>query len=149
MANRFSTDILKRQGSRKRVRQIEDRFTNTFQETFGKDFSNDFANFALSNKKLVGGFLNWNDYYSAKSFFTSRGLSDTGAVSLTLLMIDVARFKGISVMKVIEPFYEDDEILFDLESYAILNFYRTNSSKQNILLRNKNGRSFRKRNIIA
>lgn len=149
MANRFSTDILKRQGSRKRVREIQDRFVNTFQETFGEDFSNELANFALSDKKLVPGSLTWDDYFNTRSFFNSRGFSETSAVALTLLMNDVAKFSGKSVAEIIEPFYENDELIFNLETYAVLNFYRTPSSKQNVMVRNKNERSFRKRNIIA
>lgn len=149
MTNRFSTDILKRQGSRKRVRQIQDRFVNTFQSTFGNDKALELANVALSDKTLVGGQLKWNDFYAAKSFFNRRGLSESSAITMALLMIDVAKFADVGVMKIIEPLAAQDEVLFNLETYATLNFYRTPSSKQNLMVENDNSKSYRKRNILA
>lgn len=149
MTNRFSTDILKRQGSRKRVRQIQDRFLNTFQDSFGSDKAIELGSVALSDKKLTGGQLKWNDYYTAKSYFNSTGLSDTNSTTMALLMIDVAKLLDRSIESVIEPFQNGDGLLFDSTTYAALNYYRTPSSKQNVMVRNNNSDSYRRRNIIA
>lgn len=149
MTNRFSTDILKRLGSRERTKQVGDKFINTFQESFGSDFGKEHSSVALSDKTLVGGQLSWDDYYSAKSFFNTKGVSETNAITMALLMIDVSKFSGISVMKLLEPIANDSQVMLDLELYAIINLYRPKSSKQNVLVRNNNKKSFRRRNILA
>lgn len=147
-ASRFSTEIVKRQGSRKRVKVIEDKFVNTFQDTLGSDSAVQAASLILSSKKLQTGAINSEQYEVAQSFFNRQGLSETFAISMALVMLDVAKISGVSVMKVLEPLEGNNELLLDYQTYVQMNFFRPVSSKQGILNINDNSKSLRSRNIL-
>ena len=148
MATRFSTEIIKRQGVRKSVKNIEDKFVNTFQESLGGERAGDAASFLLSSKRLQPGAINSEQYQVARSFFNARGLSETSATTLALLMLDVAKITGVTVMRVLEPLSENEDLIFDYATYVQMNYFRPSSSQQGLLDINDNSQSLRSRIII-
>lgn len=148
MAERFSTQFIKQQGARRKTVSEGGKLVNTFQDSKGFEKSVNAAFVALTDKKLVTSSLNSEQYFYAKSFFQTRGSSETTAITLAVLSMDAAKIQGVSVMKFLEPLRTNSENRKNFESFVAINFFRPTSSKQAFLVQKTNDGSFRSRDII-
>jgi hypothetical protein len=148
MINRFSTDILKRQGARKNVQYQDGKFVNTFQNSSGSEKATQPASVTLSDITLTPGSLSVEDYHSALAYFLQHGSSETAAQAMALVAIDSAKFRGIPINKVLYSTNSSDYVDMDLYAHVYMNLFRANSSRTTILVTNDNTASYRSRELL-
>ena len=120
---RFSTQALEQFGAKRKVRNVNGAKSNIYSQNKGGEsfLSPDAVRLAFTN--LQSGSVDPNLYNVVFSYFMNVSKSKKTASTMTIVLIDAAKFQGVSPLSLIEGAQEGKVNLIE-EIYPYINLLR-------------------------
>jgi len=147
-SKRLSTELLSRHGIQKTTVRSQNRLIDRYLGDNGLQKSIEPQNISLSNQDLVPASISADDFFRAKDHFRKNGLSESNAVSMSLVANDMAAALNVSVASFLYTNSQNGQLL-ELQDYALMNVFRSTGSKVSVLSNGLYKNCLRSRDIIA
>ena len=129
IVGRFSSQLLAQRGASRDLKLIDGRMSNVFSNSKGGEYYPSVDSVTSSSSfSLFTGSVDSNTFWAVKAYFSGRGMSETQANTMTLLVIDVSKVLKISPVALIEQ-TGVGKISFSSETYRIFNNLRPPNSQ--------------------
>ena len=101
------------------------------------------------NTGLSAASVNVDEFSAARGYFENRGAEPLAAKAMALVMSDIAKKKGVSVMKLVDDSNKQNIELLESETYRFINQLRDGTSQLSGSTTTDNNKSVRARYLLA
>lgn len=147
--NRVSTSLVRYLGAEVSARSTRGSLRNTVKAGQGSEIVSPADAQRVFNTGLTPASVNVNEFTAARGYFENRGATPLAAKAMALVMVDSAKARGVSVMKLLDGSDTQKIKLLESETYNYINQLRDGTSQLSGSKAVDNRTSVRARYLLA
>lgn len=147
--NRISTSLVRYLGAEVSAKSTRGALRNTVKAGQGNEVVQPADTQRVFNTGLTPASVNINDFSAARGYFENRGATPLAAKAMALVMADIAKKEGVSVMKLVDDSNKQNIKLLEAETYRYINQLRDGTSQLSGSTATNNSKSVRARYLLA
>ena len=146
--NRVSTSLVRYLGAEVSARNTRGSLRNIVKSGQGSEIVSPADAPRASNLNLTNASVNIAEFDAARGYFENRGAAPLAAKSMALVMVDVAKAKSVSVMKLLDGSDTQSIKLLEADTYNYINQLRDGTSQLSGSNSTNNNTSVRARYLL-
>lgn len=127
--NRISTSLVRYLGAEVSAKSTRGALRNTVKAGQGTEIVQPADAQRVFNTGLTPASVKIGDFDAARGYFENRGATPLAAKAMALVMCDIAKKEGVSVMKLVDETDKQNIKLLESETYRYINQLRDGSSQ--------------------
>lgn len=147
--NRVSTSLIRYLGAEVSPTSTRGALRNKIRDGQGIEIVQPADTQRVFNTGLTPASVNVSDFDAARGYFENRGATPLAAKAMALVMADIAKHNGVSVMKLVDDSDKQNIKLLEAETYRYINQLRDGTSQLSGSAPTDNKKSVRARYLLA
>lgn len=147
--NRVSTSLIRYLGAEVSATSTRGALRNKVSAGQGREIVNPADSQRVFNTGLTPASVNVDEFSAARGYFENRGATPLAAKAMALVMADIAKKQGQSVMKLVDDSDKQSIKLLESETYRYINQLRDGTSQLSGSTTTDNRKSVRARYLLA
>lgn len=147
--NRVSTSLIRYLGAEVSATSTRGALRNKVSSGQGSEIVSPADSQRVFNTGLTPASVNVDEFSAAKAYFENRGSTPQAAKAMALVMADIAKSQGLSVMKLVDDSNKQNIKLLESETYRFINQLRDGTSQLSGSTTTDNNKSVRARYLLA
>lgn len=147
--NRVSTSLISYLGAEVSARTSRGALRNVVRSGQGNEIVRPADTSRSANRNLTNASVKVADFDAAKGYFETRGATPLAAKAMALVMVDVAKAKGVSTMSLLDGSNKENIKLVEAEAYNYINQLREGTTQLSGSKPTNNKTSVRARYLLA
>ncbi len=147
--NRVSTSLVRYLGAEVSATSTRGSLRNKVASGQGNEIVQPADAQRVFNTGLTPASVNIGDFDAARGYFENRGSEPLAAKAMALVMSDIAKKKGVSVMELLDGSDKQSIKLLEAETYRFINQLRDGTSQLSGSTTTDNNKSVRARYLLA
>ena len=146
--NRVSTSLIRYLGAEVSATSTRGALRNKVRAGQGIEIVQPADSQRVFNSGLTPASVNVGDFEAARGYFENRGATPLAAKAMALVMADIAKNNGVSVMKLLDDSDKENIKLLESQTYTYINQLRDGTSQLSGSTTTDNRKSVRARYLL-